>query len=217
MKVLGFEPGAMVSPHLPVLRKVEDRICKLIETTEDEALKARYCEELAVLNEALRVIEAEKDREPPARPGAGGWGLAWCCPSSWCPGWWGRHGGRTECWSRNGASSSRGQSRPWRWTAGSRWKTGAGRRPRRSTGKSNPWTPARCGPGTDFAASWKARRKSGARSWASCWDQPGRPSRSAPGTRPRPAARRCWRWNPATRRWSSLSRRSRRAGSMTGS
>jgi tetratricopeptide (TPR) repeat protein len=64
MKVLGFEPGAIVSPHLPVFRRVETKLGELIETTEDEQVKAIFREELGRLNEALRVVEAEKAREP---------------------------------------------------------------------------------------------------------------------------------------------------------
>ena len=64
MKVLGFEPGAIVSPHLPAFRRVETKLGELIETTEDEQVKAIFREELGRLNEALRVVEVEKAREP---------------------------------------------------------------------------------------------------------------------------------------------------------
>ncbi len=67
MRVLGFEPGALVSPHLPAFRQVETRLGELIDTTKDEKLKTNFREELGRLNEALRVVEAERDREPPLR------------------------------------------------------------------------------------------------------------------------------------------------------
>lgn len=65
MKVLGYEPGDIVSPHMPAFKQVEERLCELIKTTKDEELRTNFREELARLNEALRVVKSERDREPP--------------------------------------------------------------------------------------------------------------------------------------------------------
>ena len=67
MKVLGYEPGAIVSPHLPVFRRVADKLEELVRTTRDERLQDNFREELNRLNDALRVVEAERDREPSLR------------------------------------------------------------------------------------------------------------------------------------------------------
>jgi len=67
VRTLGFEPGAAVSAHLPAFRQVEARLCELIDATPDEDRKARFREELARLNEALRVVEESRDREGPGR------------------------------------------------------------------------------------------------------------------------------------------------------
>ena len=65
MKVLGYEPGAIVSPHLPAFRQVEGKLCALIKTTKDEQLKTNFREELGRLSEAMLVVEVGRDREPP--------------------------------------------------------------------------------------------------------------------------------------------------------
>ncbi|MAT47470.1 MAG: hypothetical protein CMO35_08575 [Verrucomicrobiaceae bacterium] len=67
MKVLGYEPGAIVSPHLPVFKRVADKLEKLVRTTRDERLQDNFREELNRLNDALRVVEAGRDREPSLR------------------------------------------------------------------------------------------------------------------------------------------------------
>jgi len=67
MRVLGYEPGAIVSPHLPLFRKVASKLEALVSTTKDEYLRENFRDELNRLNEALRVVGAERDREPPLR------------------------------------------------------------------------------------------------------------------------------------------------------
>lgn len=68
VRVLGFEPGAIVSPHLPAFRQVEEKLGELIEKTGDEKQKGKYSEELTRLHEALRVVENEgKGKEPSMR------------------------------------------------------------------------------------------------------------------------------------------------------
>jgi len=73
MKVLGYDPGAIVSPHLPAFAKVAEKLGQLVRTTRDEKLQTSFREELYRLNDALRVVEAERYREPPLR--AKGMGL----------------------------------------------------------------------------------------------------------------------------------------------
>ncbi len=73
MKVLGYEPGAIVSPHLPAFGKVAEKLGELVRATRDEKLQTSFREELYRLNDALRVVEAERYREPPLR--AKGMGL----------------------------------------------------------------------------------------------------------------------------------------------
>ncbi|MBT45266.1 MAG: hypothetical protein CL922_07615, partial [Deltaproteobacteria bacterium] len=73
MKVLGYEPGAIVSPHLPAFGKVAEKLGELVRATKDEKLQTSFREELYRLNDALRVVEAERYREPPLR--AKGMGL----------------------------------------------------------------------------------------------------------------------------------------------
>ena len=67
MRVLGYEPGAIVSPHLPLFRKVASKLEDLVSTTKDEHLRENFRDELNRLNEALRVVGAERDRERPLR------------------------------------------------------------------------------------------------------------------------------------------------------
>jgi len=67
MRVLGYEPGAIVSPHLPLFRKVASKLEALVSATKDEYLRENFRDELNRLNEALRVVGAERDREPPLR------------------------------------------------------------------------------------------------------------------------------------------------------
>ncbi|MCH2062742.1 MAG: right-handed parallel beta-helix repeat-containing protein [Roseibacillus sp.] len=67
MKILGYEPGVIISPHLPAFRKVAEKIAELVRVTKDEKLQGNYREELSRLNDALQVVEAEKYREPPTR------------------------------------------------------------------------------------------------------------------------------------------------------
>ena len=62
-RVLGFREGDWISPHLPAFRLAEQKLRELIDGAEDGELEARYREELARLNEAMRVVEAEKSRE----------------------------------------------------------------------------------------------------------------------------------------------------------
>lgn len=66
VRVLGFEPGAIVSPHLPAFRQVEEKLGELIEKTGDEKQKGKYQEELTRLNEALRVVEEEAAGKEPS-------------------------------------------------------------------------------------------------------------------------------------------------------
>ena len=67
MRVLGYEPGAIVSPHLPIFRKVASKLEALVKTTKDEHLRESFRDELNRLNEALRVVGAERAREPSLR------------------------------------------------------------------------------------------------------------------------------------------------------
>ncbi len=72
MRVLGYESGAIVSPHLPLFRKVAGKLEALVNSTKDDHLRKNFSDELNRLNEALRVVEAERDREPSLR-GQGMW------------------------------------------------------------------------------------------------------------------------------------------------
>ncbi len=67
MKVLGYEPGAIVSPHLAAFGKVAEKLEELVRVTKDEKLQTSFREELYRLNDALQVVEAERHREPPLR------------------------------------------------------------------------------------------------------------------------------------------------------
>jgi nitrous oxidase accessory protein NosD len=63
VQVLGFKEGDWISPHLPSFRRAEEKLRELIAGAENEELQASYREELARLNEAVRVVDAEKSRE----------------------------------------------------------------------------------------------------------------------------------------------------------
>ena len=67
MKVLGYEPGAIVSPHLPAFGKVAEKLEELVRTTKDEKLQGSFRDELDRLNDALAVVVEQKSREPSLR------------------------------------------------------------------------------------------------------------------------------------------------------
>ncbi|MBG70545.1 MAG: hypothetical protein CMN06_10620 [Roseibacillus sp.] len=67
MRVLGYEADAIVSPHLPLFKKVAGKLEALVNSTKDDHLRKNFSDELYRLKEALRVVEAERDREPSLR------------------------------------------------------------------------------------------------------------------------------------------------------
>lgn len=67
MKVLGYEPGAIVSPHLPAFGKVAEKLEELVRITKDEKLQGSFRDELDRLNDALAVVVEQKSREPSLR------------------------------------------------------------------------------------------------------------------------------------------------------
>jgi len=67
VQVLGFREGDVIAPHFPAFRQAEQRLAELIEGAESEVLRVSYWQELALLNEALRVVETEKSRHPSGR------------------------------------------------------------------------------------------------------------------------------------------------------
>ena len=67
MRVLGYEADAIVSPHLPLFKKVAGKLEALVNSTKDDHLRKNFSDELYRLKEALRVVESERDREPSLR------------------------------------------------------------------------------------------------------------------------------------------------------
>ncbi len=67
MRVLGYEADAIVSPHLPLFKKVAGKLEALVNSTKDDHLRKNFSDELHRLKEALRVVESERDREPSLR------------------------------------------------------------------------------------------------------------------------------------------------------
>ena len=67
LEVLGYKPGAIVSPHFAVFREVERKLGELALGARDAERRARACRELERLSAALRVVEAESYREPSLR------------------------------------------------------------------------------------------------------------------------------------------------------
>lgn len=67
MRVLGYKPGALVSPHLPHFNKVAAKLEALVSSTRDERLRESFRDELNRLEGALRVVGGERYREPPLR------------------------------------------------------------------------------------------------------------------------------------------------------
>lgn len=67
VRVLGFRKGDVVSPHLPAFRQAERKLAELIEQAGTEELRTSYRQELARLNEALRVVETERSQHPGTR------------------------------------------------------------------------------------------------------------------------------------------------------
>lgn len=53
--VLGFKKGDVIAPRLPAFRRAEEKLAELISSTSNEEQQAHYREELARLNEAVRV------------------------------------------------------------------------------------------------------------------------------------------------------------------
>ena len=56
-KVLGFKRGDVIAPLLPAFRRAEEKLAELISSTDNEDLQTTYREELARLNEAVRVVD----------------------------------------------------------------------------------------------------------------------------------------------------------------
>lgn len=56
-KVLGFKKGDVIAPLLPAFRRAEEKLAELIASTGNEDLQSTYREELARLNEAVRVVD----------------------------------------------------------------------------------------------------------------------------------------------------------------
>ena len=60
MRVLGYKPGALVSPHLPHFNKVAAKLEALVSSPRDERLRESFRDELNRLAGALRVVGGER-------------------------------------------------------------------------------------------------------------------------------------------------------------
>lgn len=69
VQVLGFREKDVILPHLPVFRNAERKLAELIQQAESEELRANYRHDLALLQEALRVVETERSLHPRRRRG----------------------------------------------------------------------------------------------------------------------------------------------------
>lgn len=98
-EVLGFQKEDVIAPLLPAFRRAEEKLADLITRTENEELQATYREELARLNEAVRVVE-EASRTGRARKRSSAPALLVVSlvvvGGLLAAGWWGNHWMATE-------------------------------------------------------------------------------------------------------------------------